>query len=232
MSKKLIVAIDGPAGSGKSTSAKLVAQSLGYVYIDSGAMYRAITYLALQNNLLGNDKALVEISEKTDIHLDFIDGETKVKVNGQDITQQLRSIEVNQKVSDISKIEGVRKALVKKQQQMGNLDRGIVMEGRDITTVVFPDAEVKIFLTASIEQRAKRRAEEYETQGTSVSVDEIRKNLQQRDKIDSTRNVSPLTKSPDAIEIDTSKVSIKEQVELILKQVKLVADKKGIEVIL
>ena len=229
MSKKLIVAIDGPAGSGKSTSAKLVAENLGYVYIDTGAMYRAVTYLALRDNLLGNENALIEIAENTDIHLDFIDGETKVKTNGQDITIQVRSVEVNQRVSDVSKIEGVRKALVKKQQEMGNQDRGIVIEGRDITTVVFPNADVKVFLTASIEQRAKRRVEEYEENGTSVSIDEVRKNLQQRDKIDSTRSISPLTKSPDAIEIDTSKVTIKEQVELILNQVKLVAERKGIK---
>lgn len=229
MSKKLIVAIDGPAGSGKSTSAKLVAENLGYVYIDTGAMYRAVTYLALRDNLLGNENALIEIAENTDIHLDFIDGETKVKTNGQDITIQVRSVEVNQRVSDVSKIEGVRKALVKKQQEMGNQDRGIVIEGRDITTVVFPNADVKVFLTASIEQRAKRRVEEYEEKGTSVSIEEVRKNLQQRDKIDSTRSISPLTKSPDAIEIDTSKVTIKEQVELILNQVKLVAERKGIK---
>ncbi|MGA7836381.1 MAG: (d)CMP kinase [Ignavibacteriaceae bacterium] len=229
MSKKLIVAIDGPAGSGKSTSAKLVAENLGYVYIDTGAMYRAVTYLALRDNLLRNENALIEIAENTDIHLDFIDGETKVKTNGQDITIQVRSVEVNQRVSDVSKIEGVRKALVKKQQEMGNQDRGIVIEGRDITTVVFPNADVKVFLTASIEQRAKRRVEEYEENGTFVSIDEVRKNLQQRDKIDSTRSISPLTKSPDAIEIDTSKVTIKEQVELILNQVKLVAERKGIK---
>jgi len=231
MSKKLIVAIDGPAGSGKSTSAKLVAENLGYVYIDTGAMYRAVTYLALRDNLLGNENALIEIAENTDIHLDFIDGETKVKTNGQDVTIQVRSVEVNQRVSDVSKIEGVRKALVKKQQEMGNQERGIVIEGRDITTVVFPNADVKVFLTASIEQRAKRRVEEYEEKGTSVSIEEVRKNLQQRDKIDSTRSISPLTKSPDAIEIDTSKVTIKEQVELILNQVKLVAERKGIKTI-
>ncbi|HKJ80853.1 MAG TPA: (d)CMP kinase [Ignavibacteriaceae bacterium] len=231
MSKKLIVAIDGPAGSGKSTSAKLVAENLGYVYIDTGAMYRAVTYLALRDNLLGNENALIEIAENTDIHLDFIDGETKVKTNGQDVTIQVRSVEVNQRVSDVSKIEGVRKALVKKQQEMGNQERGIVIEGRDITTVVFPNADIKVFLTASIEQRAKRRVEEYEEKGTSVSIEEVRKNLQQRDKIDSTRSISPLTKSPDAIEIDTSKVTIKEQVELILNQVKLVAERKGIKTI-
>ncbi len=230
MSQKLIVAIDGPAGSGKSTSAQLVAQRLGYVYIDSGAMYRAVTFLALKENLLDNEKALTTIANNADIQLDFINGETTVKIGKEDITDELRTIEVNQKVSDVSKIEGVRKALVKKQKEMGKQNRGIVMEGRDITTVVFPDADVKIFLTASIDERAKRRAVEYEKKGTTVSLDEIKKNIQSRDNLDSTRSVSPLTKAPDAIEIDTSKVSIEEQVNLILEQVKIAADRKGIKI--
>ena len=230
MSKNLIVAIDGPAGSGKSTSAKLVAQKLGYVYIDSGAMYRAITYLAIKKKILDNEKAISKLANNSDIYLDYIDGETRIKVNGEDITEGLRSIDVNQNVSEVSRIEEVRKALVEKQKAIGNQNRGLVMEGRDITTVVFPNADVKIFLTASIEQRAKRRAEEYEKKGVSVSLDEIKKNILERDKIDSTRKLSPLKKASDAIEIDTSKVSIEEQVNLILKQVKLVAKRKNIPV--
>ncbi len=230
MSKKLIVAIDGPAGSGKSTSAKLVAQRLGYVYIDSGAMYRAVTYLALKKKILGNEKAIGDLANSADIHLDYVNGETRVNANGNDITEELRSIEVNQNVSEVSRIEEVRKALVRQQQTMGHRDRGLVMEGRDITTIVFPDADVKIFLTASIEQRAKRRAEEYKKKGISVSIDEIKENIIERDKIDSTRKMSPLIKAPDAIEIDTSKVSIEEQVNLILEQVKRIAEKKSIPV--
>ena len=230
MSKKLIVAIDGPAGSGKSTSAKLVAQRLGYVYIDSGAMYRAVTYLALKKKILGNEKAIGDLANSAHIHLDYVNGETRVNANGDDITEELRSIEVNQNVSEVSRIEEVRKALVRQQQTMGHRDRGLVMEGRDITTIVFPDADVKIFLTASIEQRAKRRAEEYKKKGISVSIDEIKENIIERDKIDSTRKMSPLIKAPDAIEIDTSKVSIEEQVNLILEQVKRIAEKKSIPV--
>ena len=230
MSKKLIVAIDGPAGSGKSTSAKLVAQRLGYVYIDSGAMYRAVTYLALKKKILGNEKAIGDLANSADIRLDYVNGETRVNANGNDITEELRSIEVNQNVSEVSRIEEVRKALVRQQQTMGHRDRGLVMEGRDITTIVFPDADVKIFLTASIEQRAKRRAEEYKKKGISVSIDEIKENIIERDKIDSTRKMSPLIKAPDAIEIDTSKVSIEEQVNLILEQVKRIAEKKSIPV--
>ena len=230
MSKKLIVAIDGPAGSGKSTSAKLVAQKLGYVYIDTGAMYRAVTYMALKKNLLGNESAIGDLANSADIQLDYVNGETKVSVNGSDITEELRSIDVNRNVSEVSRIEEVRKALVRQQKALGNNDRGLVMEGRDITTIVFPDADVKIFLTASIEQRAKRRADEYKNKGISVSIDEIKRNIIERDKIDSTRKLSPLLKAPDAIEIDTSKVTIEEQVKLILKQVKIVAEKKSISV--
>jgi cytidylate kinase len=230
MSKKLIVAIDGPAGSGKSTSAKLVAQRLGYVYIDSGAMYRAVTYLALKKKLLGNEKAIGDLANSVDMQLDYVNGETRISVNGNDITEELRSIDINQNVSEVSRIEEVRKALVRQQKALGNSDKGLVMEGRDITTIVFPDADVKIFLTASIEQRAKRRAEEYKSKGISVSIDEIKKNIAERDKIDSTRKLSPLIKAPDAIEIDTSKVTIEEQVNLILKQVKSAAEKKSISV--
>jgi CMP/dCMP kinase len=230
MSKNLIIAIDGPAGSGKSTSAKLVAQKLGYVYIDSGAMYRAITYLVLKKKILDDEKSISELADYTNIRLDYVDGETRVIVNGEDITDHLRSIEVNQNVSDVSRIEKVRIALVRQQKALGNQDRGLVMEGRDITTVVFPDADVKIFLTASIEQRAKRRAEEYKKNGVLVSIDEIKKNIIERDKIDSTRKMSPLKKAFDAIEIDTSKVTIEEQVNLILEQVKLVAGKKNIPI--
>ena len=156
MSKKIIVAIDGPAGSGKSTTAKLVAQRLGYLYVDSGAMYRAITFLAIKNNVLKNSEEITKLAEDTEIKLNYVDGKTYVFIDGKDISEDIRSIEVNENVSFVSKIEGVRNALVEKQKQMGKLNCGIVMEGRDITTVVFPDAEVKIFLTASIEQRAAR----------------------------------------------------------------------------
>jgi len=222
MSKKLIIAIDGPAGSGKSTSAKIVAQKLGYTYIDSGAMYRAVTFVAIQKNILDNEDKIVGLAEDLEIKLQFINEETKVQIDGIDFTEEIRSIEVNENVSKVSKIEGVRKALVEKQKKMRDAEHGIVMEGRDITTVVFPDADLKIYLTASIEQRAKRRVEEYKLKGKEVTLEEIKHNIEERDRIDSTRSVSPLTKAPDAIEIDTSKVSIEQQVEIILEKVKLV----------
>lgn len=219
MSKNLIIAIDGPAGSGKSTSAKLIAQKLGYLYIDTGAMYRAVTFLAIKKKL-DSDKEIVKLAESIDIKLSFENGYTEVFVDNTNITEEIRTQEVNSKVSNISKIEGVRKALVDKQRQYALKSTGIVMEGRDIGTVVFPDADIKIFLTASLSERVDRRVREYESKGISIPVDNVKENLIQRDRIDSTREVSPLMKAPDAVEIDTSYVTIEQQVELILDEVR------------
>ena len=230
MSKRLIVAIDGPAGSGKSTSAKLVAQKLGYLYIDTGAMYRAVTFLAIQNNVLNNFDAVIKIAETSKINLKFLNGITQVSVDGVNITDNIRTAEVNSKVSEVSKIKEVREALVAQQKEMAMKDGGVVMEGRDIGTVVFPDADVKIFLTATIEQRAKRRAKEYEEKGVEVSVDDVKNNLVKRDQIDSTREISPLSKADDAIVVDTSKVTIQEQVDIILDKIRIIAEKKGIKI--
>jgi len=228
MPQKLIVAIDGPAGSGKSTSAKIVARKLGYLYIDTGAMYRAITLLSIKNKI-SKDEDVVKLADKIDIKLDFVDGETKVKVDDQDVTREIRTREVNSLVSEISKIEGVRKILVKKQREMSDGNRGIVMEGRDIGTIVFPEADVKIFMTASIEARSERRMKEYMEKGTDISLEDVKENLLSRDKIDSQRDVSPLTKADGAVDVDTSKVSIPEQVNIILKEIKKAANRKGIE---
>lgn len=228
MPQKLIVAIDGPAGSGKSTSAKIVAQKLSYLYIDTGAMYRAVTLLVIRKNI-SNKEDIVKLVEKTDIELDFVDGETKVKINGQDVTKEIRSPEVNSMVSEISKIEGVRTILVNKQREMSNSNRGIVMEGRDIGTVVFPKADVKIFMTASIDTRSERRMKEYHEKGTTISLEDVKENLLSRDEIDSQRDVSPLIRASDAVEVDTSKVSIPEQVNIILEEIKKAAYRKGIK---
>lgn len=229
MSKKMIIAIDGFAGAGKSTTAKLLAQRLGYLYIDTGAMYRAITFLAIEKNILTDSQAVIDETRKADLQLKYSDGLTTVILNGQDVTEKIRSFEVNSKVSDISIIEEVRTDLVKKQQLMGS-NGAVVMEGRDITTVVFPNADLKIFLTASIEQRAERRLKEIKDTQPEITLEDIKANLLNRDDIDSHRKVSPLRKADDAIEIDTSAITIDEQVEKIYEQAKIVAEKKGLSV--
>ena len=227
MPQKLIVAIDGPAGSGKSTTAILVAQKLGYLYIDTGAMYRAITFLAIKNNLY-NEEEIIKLAENTDLRLDFVNGKTKVFVDGNEITEDIRMPEINTRVSEVSKIEAVRKILVRKQREMGSGNRGVVMEGRDIGTVVFPDADIKVFMTASLDERARRRKKEYIEKNIDISLDEVKKNLMNRDEIDSGRKVSPLTIAEGAVEVNTSEVSIDEQVNVILKEIKKVADTKGV----
>lgn len=230
MFKNLIVAIDGTAGSGKSTSAKLVASRLNYLYIDTGAMYRVITFLAIKNKILDNEKLIISLAEKSEIRLEFVDGETKVFVNDEDLTDNIRTVEVNCNVSNVSKIKEVRKIMVDKQREMGNKDNGVVMEGRDITTIVFPNADVKIFLTALLDERASRRVKEFAENGTEVKLEDIINNLIERDRIDSTREVSPLTQAPDAIVVDTTKCTIDEQVNIILNAVKKTAKEKGINI--
>ena len=230
MSKNLVIAIDGPAGSGKSTTAQLVAQKLGFVYIDTGAMYRAITYLAIREDAVGNNNKIIELAANSDIELKFENGVTSISINGEELTDKIRTLDVNKNVSDVSKIEEVRKLLVKKQRELGSKTTSVVMEGRDIATVVFPDADVKIFLTATIDERAKRRAKEYAENGTEIPVTEIKDNLKNRDQIDSNREVSPLLKAEDAIEVDTSYVTIDEQVNIILNEVKRTADNLGVDV--
>ena len=182
-------------------------------------MYRAITFLAMKNNFLNDHEKLTRLADSCVMKMVFIKGNTKIQVDGVDLTTEIRSSEVNSHVSEVSKIVGVRAALVKKQRDMATENEGVVMEGRDIGTVVFPDADVKIYLTASIDERSHRRAKEFAEQGKSIPVEAVRDNLVQRDKIDSTRAVSPLSKAQDAIEVDTSNTTIEEQVEIILRHV-------------
>ena len=219
MSKNIIVTIDGPAGSGKSTSAKLISEKLGFLYLDTGAMYRAVTYLAIKNNVIEDKESIISIAKKVDIKFLPANGKNHIQVDGQDVTEAIRSFEVNSRVSEVSKIPSVRAALVKIQQKIG-ANENVVAEGRDTGTVVFPNAQLKVFLIAGVEVRAKRRQKDFVKQGEEISLTEIEENIKKRDYIDSNRDVSPLLKADGAFEIDTSNITIEEQVNLILEQIK------------
>jgi len=228
---KITIAIDGYSSTGKSTIARQLAKKLGYVYVDTGAMYRAITFFALQNKFISNThfdkKALVKHLDKAKITFKFNEenGIAEVYLNNVNIEQQIRTLEVSQYVSQIATVSEVRKQLVKQQQLMGK-EKGVVMDGRDIGTVVFPDAELKIFMVASAEERAKRRYQELLGRGDRVSFEEVLENVVKRDYIDSNRKDSPLKKAEDAIEIDNSSLSIDEQFSQILELAKrAIADK-------
>ena len=223
MSKKIIIAIDGPAGSGKSTAAKNLAQKLGFIYVDTGAMYRAITYIAMQRGIVDDIKAVIDMMKNLDISLKFENGVTRVFVNGEEITDFIRTQEVNSKVSDISVIPQVREELVKLQRQMG-AKGNLIAEGRDTTTVVFPQADIKVFLTATLDERAKRRYKEYLEKNINTTLDEVRDSIANRDRIDSGREVSPLRKADDAIEIDNSNTPIEEEIEFLLKKISEIRD--------
>lgn len=229
--RKIVVAIDGFSSTGKSTIAKELAKTLNYIYVDTGAMYRAVTYYALTNGLIIdgelNKVSLIESLDK--IHISFKYNSEKefseVYLNGENIEDQIRTLEVSRYVSPVATISEVRKKLVQQQQLMGK-EKGIVMDGRDIGTVVFPDAELKIFMTASAETRAKRRFKELLERGHNLSYEEVLENVTTRDKIDSSREDSPLIKAKGAFEIDNSLLTIEEQVETLLKLVDR-AIKKG-----
>jgi cytidylate kinase len=216
MKKQIVIAIDGYASCGKSTIAKQLAKRLGYIYIDSGAMYRAVTLYFLQNNIALDNTTQIETA-LANINIDFrwdeAAGFAHTYLNNQDIEQAIRSKEVTQNVSKISAIAQVRHFLVVQQQLIGK-NKGIVMDGRDIGTVVFPTAELKLFMTADINVRAKRRFAELQTKGIEMSLEEIKINLAERDHLDSTRTESPLRKADDAIVIDNSNLSPTEQLDI------------------
>lgn len=214
--KKITIAIDGHSSCGKSTMAKDLAREVGYVYVDTGAMYRSVTLYALRNGLFtadGIDEAGLH-KQMADIHISFKfnaeTGRPDTYLNGELVEQEIRTMEVSNHVSPIAALGFVREAMVSQQQEMG-LGGGVVMDGRDIGTVVFPNAELKIFVTASAEVRAQRRFDELKAKGMDADYDEILKNVQERDFIDSHREVSPLRKADDAIELDNSNMTIAEQ---------------------
>lgn len=216
--KGLVIAIDGPVGAGKSTVAKLVARKLGYLYVDTGAMYRAVALKALRLGMDINDPIVMAmLAEATDIQLQQQgDGSVRVFLDGEDVTEAIRTPEVSEASSIVSAHEGVRKVLAERQKAMAELG-GVVMEGRDIQTVIAPDAEVKIFLTASLEERAKRRWLELQQKGISVSYEEVLQEVKERDERDKTRAIAPLRKAPDAVEIDTTGMTPEEVAEKIVE---------------
>ena len=218
----IIIAIDGPAGAGKSTTAKIVAARLGYQYLDTGAMYRALTYYSLTNNIPATEtEKLTKIAFEISIEFETTENLNKVFLNSQDITAEIRTPEVTKAVSAISAIKGVREAMVAKQKEIGKAG-SIVAEGRDTTTVVFPEAELKIYLDASVEQRAERRLLDMTRQGITTTLKEQQDDIIRRDNFDSQREHSPLTKSPEAMVVDTTKLTIDEQVDRIILKVKSV----------
>lgn len=223
--KKIVIAIDGYSSCGKSTMAKNLARQLGYVYVDTGAMYRAVTLYALRHQLFEADGEVDAASLQRampDIRISFQfnkqTGKPDTYLNDELVEQEIRTMKVSEKVSKIAALPFVRTALVAQQQRMGK-DKGIVMDGRDIGTVVFPHAELKIFVTASAEVRAQRRYDELQQKGMPARYDDILKNVQERDYIDSHREVSPLRKADDAIELDNSNLTIDEQQQWLLQQV-------------
>ena len=215
--KKITIAIDGFSSCGKSTMAKDLAKRIGYIYVDTGAMYRSVTLFALRNGLFNEDDSINvdELEKRMDeINISFKlneeTGKPDTYLNGELVEKEIRSMEVSNRVSPIAAIPFVRTAMVAQQQKMGK-DKGIVMDGRDIGTVVFPDAELKVFVTASAEVRAQRRFDELKAKGMEADFDEILKNVQERDYVDSHREVSPLKQADDAIVLDNSYMTIEEQ---------------------
>ncbi len=216
----MIIAIDGPAASGKSTTAKLVAERLGFTYLDTGAMYRAVTLAVIRQGLNPNSsKGLNQVLQKIDLDLKPDNGGIKVIMNAENVTSQIRSLEVTAHVSAVSAQPQVREAMVAIQRKLGRR-QDCVVEGRDIGTVVFPEAECKFFLVADDETRARRRLKDLEDLGETRSLKELIADIKSRDKKDSSRENSPLRKAKDALEVDTSTLSINQQVMLIVNEVK------------
>lgn len=224
--KKIIVALDGFSSSGKSTMARELARRVGYVYVDSGAMYRAVTLYAIRNNLVNSDNTIRKeelLEALPSIHISFApagdDGVQHTLLNGEDVESSIRDMKVSSLVSPVAVIPAVRQRLTSLQQEFGK-ERGIVMDGRDIGTTVFPDAELKVFVCTNAEERARRRYKELEEKGIKASYKEVLENVMERDRIDSTREVSPLRKADDAIELDNGPMTPAEQMDWLLQRFK------------
>jgi len=220
MKKKSVIAIDGPAGAGKSAIAKIVAKELGYLYIDTGAMYRAITWKSLANKIdFRDEKKIIEMSRKTDIKLVQSDDKLKIFVDGKNVSEKIREEFVTKNTNTIAAIQGVRKILRDKQRLLGR-NGGVVMEGRDIGTAVFPDAEKKFYLDAKPKERAVRRWKELKAKGKEVSLKKIAEAIKRRDYRDRHRGISPLKKAKDAIVIDSTGMTLKQVAENILSGIR------------
>ncbi|MBU2567862.1 MAG: (d)CMP kinase [Elusimicrobia bacterium] len=218
--KKFIIAIDGPAGAGKSTIAKMVARRMGYVYIDTGAMYRALTYIAIINRVdLRSGEDLVKLAERTKIEFERVDDRIRVIIDGMDVTKEIRDEKVSECTNVVASVQGVRKILRKMQQKMGKKG-GVVMEGRDIGTCVFPSAEFKFYLDASPEERAKRRYKELKQKGEKVDYGRIENSIARRDYLDKTRGINPLKQAKDALMIDSTDMTLAEVANFIVNRVK------------
>ena len=224
--KKIIIAIDGLSGSGKSSTAKLLAKEMNYKYLDSGAMYRALTLYIIENSIdYKNLKTLKTILDKIELEFikDKVSGSYEIHLNNKNVEQNIRSKKVSELVSEISKISIIRKKLVQMQRTIGN-KKGIVMEGRDIGTVVFPRAELKIFMQADLDIRAKRRFNEFEKLGKKISLEEVKSNLIDRDNKDSNREDSPLKVTSNSLILDTTSITLEEQIEFIKKEAKKITN--------
>lgn len=217
MNKELVIAIDGPSGSGKSTIARLVAQKLNYIYIDTGAIYRAVTYKAMQDKVdFEDEEALVRLANKAEIY--FKHCGAKVCLDGEDVSEKIRAPEVTRNVSYLAALPGVREPMTNLQREMGK-NGGVVAEGRDIGTVVFPDADYKFYLDASFEERAHRRYEELIARGYKIILSDITGEMRMRDNLDKEREVAPLKIAQEAIIIDSTRMSIEEVVETVLSNI-------------
>lgn len=222
--KKIIIAVDGFSSTGKSTLAKNLAKKLGYVYVDTGSMYRAVTLYAMRHGFVEGDELNVDalVADLDRIRLGFVynpdRGHSEILLNGEKVEGAIRSLAVSNQVSQVARIPQVRRKLVELQQEMAN-DKGIVMDGRDIGTVVFPDAELKIFLTATPETRAKRRYKEMIDDGREITYESVLENVSQRDQMDTTRKDSPLVKACDAVEIDNSHMNVEETFDVAMELV-------------
>ena len=225
--RTIVIAIDGPAASGKSTTARLVARRLGYLHIDTGAMYRAVTLRVLEENLpLEDVERIGALAEKTQLKLEKGDNGLRVFVDGREVTQQVRSAQVTRSVSTVSSYQRVRNVLVREQRRMAD-GGGVVLEGRDIGTVVLPNADLKIFMIANVPQRVERRRKDLEIAGVDIDSVTLEQEIRERDRLDSTREASPLRKASDAIEVDTSGMSVEEQVDFVVARAKEIIEGGG-----